>query len=109
MNNYEIDKGIKEIFELLTEINIYIDRQAPWTLKKNDIRRMNEVLTLSVEMIKRATFLLYPIIPKSCLKIFNLLNIDFSLLNVDNFCKQPTKPYIINKSEPIFPRIEIND
>ena len=39
MNNQEIDKSIKEIFELLSETNIYIDKQAPWSLKNSNIRK----------------------------------------------------------------------
>ena len=34
LNNQDIFRAIKVIFELLTEINIYVDRQAPWSLKK---------------------------------------------------------------------------
>jgi len=109
MNNLEIDKGIKEIFELLTEINIYVDKQAPWNLIKTDINRMNVVLSVSIELIKRTTFMLYPITPNSCLKVFRLLNIHFSNLNFDNICNKPSKSIKINKPDQIFPRIDNND
>ena len=109
MNNQEIDKAIKEIFDLLTETNIYVDKQAPWILKKTNVNRMNIVLSISIELIKRCSFMLYPIIPGSCLKIFKILNIEFLDLNFNNINKLPLKPYIINLPEAIFPRIEIND
>ena len=106
LNNQEIDKGIKEIFELLSEVNIYIDKQAPWSLKKTNLNRMNVVLSISIELIKRSTFMLQPIIPLSCLKVFNLLNIDFLKLSFNNICNLPKNSFIINISSPIFPRIE---
>ena len=109
MNNQEIDKAIKEIFELLTETNIYIDKQAPWQLKKNNIDRMNVVLSISIELIKRSTFMLFPIIPSSCKKVFKILNINFSNLTFDNILFINNLSVKINKPEPIFPRIEKND
>jgi len=109
MNNQEIDKAIKEIFDLLTETNIYIDKQAPWVLKKKDVNRMNVVLSISIELIKKCTFMLYPVIPVSCEKIFQILNIEILNINFKNINELPTKPNTINLPEPIFPRIEIND
>jgi len=109
LNDQEIDKAIKEIFELLSATNIYVDKQAPWQLKKINIDRMNVVLSIATEMIKRSNFMLYPIIPTSCKKVFNLLNVNFNKLNFVNICILPDKLVVINISEPIFPRIDIND
>ena len=109
MNNQEIDKAIKEIFEMITETNIYVDKQAPWVLKKNDIKRMNLVLSISMQLIKRASLMLFPVIPSSCKKIFKQLNINYADLNFDNICLLDTKPILINDSNPIFPRIETDD
>lgn len=109
MNNQEIDKALKKTFDLLTETNIYVDRQAPWILKKTDIERMKVVLSISIELIKRSTFMLFPIIPHSCLKIFHLLNTDISNLNFDNIFYLPTASFKINNPEPIFPRIDTDD
>jgi len=109
LNEQEIDKGIKEIFELLSATNIYVDKQAPWRLKKINVDRMNVVLSISTEMIKRSNFMLYPIIPTSCIKVFNLLNVKIDNLNFDNICLLPSKQVTINNSVPIFPRIDIHD
>ena len=34
MNDQQIDKAIKEIMDLLSQCNAYVDEQAPWSLKK---------------------------------------------------------------------------
>ena len=70
---------------------------------------MNVVLSVSIELIKRSTFMLYPIIPSSCIKIFDILNINIKDKTFANINQLPRKSFNINNSEPIFPRIEIND
>ena len=109
MGNQEIDKAIKEVFLLLNEANFYVDKQAPWNLKKSNIERMKTVLSVSVEIIRRATILLYPVMPKSCKNIFSLLNINNKDINISNYESISSKPLIINDPFPIFPRIELND
>ena len=105
MNNQQIDKGLKVIFELLTDINIYVDQQAPWSLKKTDLNRMNVVLSVSVELIKRSTFMLYPIIPSSCVKVFDILNLNINDFLFKNITKYKSVSFNINESKPIFPRL----
>ena len=105
MEKQEIDKALKEVFELLSETNIYIDKNAPWNLKKNNLDRMNTVLSISIELIKRCTLLLFPIMPDSCKKILDLINFDLNLINLDEYKKIPSKPFKIKESSPIFPRI----
>ena len=87
----------------------YVDKQAPWNLKKTNIERMNTVLSVSIEIIRRATILLYPIMPESCNKILSLLNIDNNDINISKYEFIPSEPIIINDPFPIFPRIELND
>ena len=109
MERQEINKALKEIFELLTETNVYVDQQAPWVLNKSNIARMNVVLSLTVELIKRSTLMLYPVIPGSCLKVFEILNLNFSSINFDNIENLPSTSLTINEPSPIFPRIVIDD
>ena len=109
MKNYEIDKAIKEIFELLSLANIYVDNQEPWKLKKTDTQRMNVVLSVCVEIIRRSTIMLYPIIPNSSEKIFSIINLNIKDINFDNYDKFTKNKISIKDPFPIFPRIEIND
>ena len=109
MNKQEIDKAIKEVFELLSEANIYIDKQAPWNLKKTNTERMHEVLYVATEIIKRSSLLLYPIMPSSCEKILSLINYKKIDILFQNFEKFPKNDIHIDNPSPIFPRIENND
>ena len=70
---------------------------------------MNEVLSVSINLIIKSTFMLYPIMPESCNKVFNILNININDLSYENINNLKYQNIKINKSIPIFPRIEIND
>ena len=70
---------------------------------------MNVVLSVSTELIKRCTILLYPIIPSSCEKVFSIMQIDKKHINFNYFDKLPKNKIKIKDPFPIFPRIESND
>ena len=107
------NEGLKEQYEkcktLISKINVYVDKQAPWMLKKSDEIRMKIVLSVSIELIKRSTLLLFPIMPGSCLKVFEILNINFNEINLINIANFSTKSRYLNKVSAIFPRINIDD
>ena len=108
MNNQQIDKAIKSVLELISATNVYIDTQAPWSLKKTNKIRMEEVLYIVANVIIKSAILFYPIIPTSSKKILNIFNYDTTNLKFDNFTKLIDHNIKINNPEPIFPRI-LND
>ena len=68
---------------------------------------MKVVLSVSIELIKRSSFMLYPIIPGSINKVFKILNIDFDSISFNNILDLNNGSHKITKPEPIFPRIDI--
>ena len=106
MNIFQIDRALKNIFEYLSEVNAYVDNQAPWSLKKTDIKRMQDVLYVLTLITIKCSILLQPVIPSSIDKILNIYNLslkDLSLKNVKVFNPKDIK---LNKPNPVFPRIE---
>ena len=95
--------------ELLTKTNIYVDKQTPWKLKKSNPKRMNEVLFVATEIIRRSTLLLYPIMPESCKKILSLMNYNLENINFNFYDYLEKNSLTINNPIPIFPRIDNND
>ena len=79
MNAYQIDRALKNIFEYLSEVNAYVDIQAPWSLKKLDQHRMNAVLYIVTFVTIKCSILLYPIIPDSIIKVLNIYNLSIKL------------------------------
>ena len=106
MESFQIDKALKNIFEYLSEVNAYVDEQAPWALKKINTLRMQDVLYVITLITIKCSVLLYPIIPSSIDKILDIYNLtlkDLDLVNIKEFNPMTIK---LNKPNPIFPRIE---
>ena len=101
--NFYIDYIINSLFEA----NKYFNDQEPWK-KKDDIVRLNTIVYTTLEIVRKISFLLFPIIPHSslkALKIFNLSekDIDFTSIGNNDFL---TKGKSINKIEILFNKIE---
>ena len=79
--------------------------------KKDDSTRLNTIVFTTLEIIRKISFLLYPIIPESslkALKIFDIIekDIDFSSIESNEFL---TKGKKINKIDILFKKIEKNN
>jgi len=108
----EIDKQninfyINFIMSSLFEANKYFNDQEPWK-KKDDKERQNTIVYTALEMIRKISFMLYPIIPNSiekALKIFNLKPTDivFESIAVHDFLKSGED---ICKIDILFMKIE---
>ena len=106
MESFQIDKALKNIFEYLSEVNAYVDEQAPWALKKTDTTRMQDVLYVITLITIKCSVLLQPVIPSSIDKVLNIYNLskeELDLVNINDFNPNTIK---LNTPNPIFPRIE---
>ena len=106
MAEQEINAALDEIIKLATHANIYIDREAPWLLKNNNVKKMNEILYVLAETIRYIGILLQPFVPTAAAKILDLLAIDknqrmFSAANEKNALIAGTK---IPAPAIVFPR-----
>jgi methionyl-tRNA synthetase len=104
--NFYIDFIINSLFEA----NKYFNDQEPWK-KKNDTLRLNTIVFTTLEIVRKISFLLFPIIPDSslkALKIFNLIEKDITLSSIENneFLCNVKK---INKIDILFKKIEKNN
>ena len=106
MESFQIDKALKNIFEYLSEVNAYVDEQAPWALKKTDTTRMQDVLYVITLITIKCSILLQPVIPSSIDKVLNIYNLslkELDLVNIKDFNPNTIK---LNTPNPIFPRLE---
>ena len=69
LNNY-MDFIVNSLFEA----NKYFNDQEPWK-KKNDKKRLNSIVYTSLELIRKVSIMLYPIIPSSSIKALKIFNI----------------------------------
>ena len=108
----EIDKQninfyIQFIVNALFEANKYFNDQEPWK-KKDNKERLDTIVYTSLEIIRKISYMLYPIIPGSvekALKIFNLnpKDVNFESIGTHDYLKTGSA---INKIDILFKKIE---
>ena len=101
--NYYIDYIVNRLFDA----NKYFNDQEPWK-KKDDIIRLNTVVYTTLEIVRKISYLLYPIIPHSSLKALSLFNLKekdiiFDTIKDNEFLKKGSD---INKIDILFNKIE---
>ncbi len=109
-NNQDVNSYINFIVEQLFSANKYFNDQEPWK-KKMDKLRMNTIIYVALELIRKVSILLYPIIPSSSLKVLDVFsinenNINFETVKENNYLQKGLK---LNKLDILFKKIEKND
>ena len=107
IDDQNINYYINYIVNRLFEANKYFNDQEPWK-KKGDEIRLNTIVYTTLEIVRKVTFLLYPIIPQSCLKVLKIFNLKekdiiFESIGNNEFLK---KGSVINKIDILFNKIE---
>ncbi len=86
INLQDINSYMNFILESLFSANKYFNDQEPWN-RKDDIKRMNTIVYTSLELIRKITILIYPVMPLTSLKVlkmFSLVENDINLETVIN-------------------------
>ena len=107
IDNQNINFYIDYIINSMFEANKYFNDQEPWK-KKGDLLRLNTIVFTTLEIVRKISFLLYPIIPGSSLKALKIFNLEekdiiFSTIENNEFLTKGNK---INKIDILFKKIE---
>ena len=110
IDKQDLNSYINFIVENLFAANKYFNDQEPWK-KKSDQTRLNTIVYTALEVIRKISILLNPIIPDSSLKVLNILNLDQKSLKFESIKQHE----LLNVKEKIknisilFKKIVIND
>ena len=110
IDDQDINSYVNFIINQLFAANKYFNDQEPWK-KKADIERLNTIVYVALELIRKITIMLNPIIPESSNKVLKALNLNadkikFEEIKTHEFLPQGTK---INKLDILFKKIDKND
>ena len=108
MDKYALNQILDNIINLAEEANLFMDQEAPWSLKKTDRNKMNEVLYTLLEVTRYIAIMLQPFTPDSAEKMLNQLNVpteerNFEHLSMKFAIKAGSE---MTKPTPIFPRLD---
>ena len=67
--------ALDRIWSVVRAANVYVDHQAPWALRKEDPVRMQTVLFVLVEVIRRVAILIQPVVPVAAGNLLDQLGI----------------------------------
>ncbi len=107
INNQDINQYMNFIVDRLFAANKYFNDQEPWKKKDNRLR-LNTIVYTALELIRKITILLYPVMPETSVKVLNVFNetessIDFTSIDNNEILKKDLK---INKLDILFKKIE---
>ncbi len=110
IDNQELSIYTNFIVDCLFDSNKYFNDQAPWE-KKNDIKRLNTIVYVSLEILRKISILLNPIIPETSLKVLKIFNLNQSNINLDSLKNHEilSVDSKIEKISILFKKIEKND
>jgi len=110
IDNQNINFYIDYIVNSLFEANKYFNDQEPWK-KKDNPERLNTIVYTTLEIVRKVSFLLYPIIPESSLKALKIFNISEKEINLSSISNNEylIKGNNINKIDILFKKIENNN
>ncbi len=97
INDQNINYYVEYVVNQLFKANKYFNDQAPWT-KKDDSLRLNTIVFVSLELIRKISILLYPIIPRTSLKVLNIFSIKEKDIKFDTISNNE---YLKDKKEII--------
>ena len=109
IDQQKLNEYIKFIVDSSFMSNKYFNDEAPWSHKDN-IDRLNSIIYVSLELIRKISILLLPIIPETATKALKSLNIDSGKVNFESISNHEIlKPGTeLNYQGILFKKIEIN-
>ena len=109
----EFHKGLGAIWQFISTMNKYIDKNTPWALAKDEanIPVLETLLYNLIEGLRVVSCLIYPIMPETSLKMQKTLGLEkenkgFYTLEETAVWGQAKKGTIIDTPGSLFPRID---
>jgi len=105
--NREYGKALREISNLLDQINQYIDEHKPWELAKlpGSESKLHEVCSTALAMFWYTSILLSPVLPATTLKVREFLNLSQEQMKWGQDAFFPTD-HIINAYTHLMTRVD---
>ncbi len=110
IDKQDINSYISFIVERLFSANKYFNDQEPWKKKDNKVR-LNTIIYTSLELIRKITILMYPIMPETSIKVMSIFNYSEKDIKLDSFIENNfiKKNIKLNKIGILFKKIDKND
>ena len=112
-DRFAFSQGIEAWISAVFRCNQYVDRMAPWALRKTDPERMKVVLATLFQCIRDLAIAIRPIVPSSADRLLDAMGIgsnarDRAALDEGSWYAGLAKSgFVLAAPSPIFPRLEL--
>jgi len=98
-------RALEAIWNVVGDANRYVDEQAPWALRKTDLKRMETVLYTLAEVIRHLAILVQPVMPSAGSRLLDQLGVPAGNRDFAALAAAPLRPgTTLPKPEGVFPR-----
>jgi methionyl-tRNA synthetase len=104
IDQLQLHRMVETIFRVPRLCNKYMDTEAPWKLRKTDPKRMETVLYVLMESLRRIAILLDPLLPHTSSSILNLLQVPSYQRTLNSFEDLLVAGIAIPPPVPLFPK-----
>ncbi len=111
MKGLQFHRALMSVWEIVSMLNKYIDRMAPWDLaKKGEKERLSTVMYYIIEPLKVISVLLWPFMPHSAEKMQEMLGLekrgkDLLIEDIKEWGR--VKSVFLKRGPALFPRVEL--
>ncbi|KHL25895.1 methionine--tRNA ligase [Croceibacterium mercuriale] len=99
--------GLEAWMQAVFACNAYVDEQAPWALRKTDPVRMQTVLHVLCDCIRRLAIAVAPVVPSAAEQLLDALTIPDDRRNFGSLADDTPLSFQIDKPVPVFPRLDL--
>jgi methionyl-tRNA synthetase len=105
-DNQQFHEALKDIWDVVSAANRYVDDMAPWALRKTDLDRMGDVLWVLAETLRQVAILIQPVMPEASAAMLDQLVVPDDARGFDQLGQGSHMQggQAIDKPVPIFPR-----
>ena len=96
--------ALEEAWVVVRAANAYIDRQAPWALRKTDLARMEDVLRVLVDTLRAVGTVLQPFMPTSAARLLDQLGVPAGARHFASLATALPEGAVLPPPAGIFPR-----
>ena len=101
LDHFKIDSLLNEIMSFIRSVNVYMEKNQPWKLVKEDKESAGNILYHAAEALRVAAIMLSPVMPAKSKEILTALGAKDLKLEWGSLQSGDK----ISKTDPIFPRI----
>jgi methionyl-tRNA synthetase len=104
MDRQALGEALEEVWKVVRAGNAYIDRQAPWALRKTDPVRMTAVLRVLADALRTIATVLQPFMPGSMARMLDQLGVDPDQRHFEALRQAIPAGTVLPPPEGVFPR-----